>query len=115
MENIVNILGTYYTIKYRTDNEDVKLINRYGYTDFTTKEIVVCNFESFKDEQSVSDLMYLQKETLRHEIIHAFLSESGLRGSTNQTDAWALHEEMIDWWALQFPKIYQAFKDAEAI
>lgn len=56
-----------------------------------------------------------RQATLRHEIIHAFLAESGLWGSSEPAKAWAMNEEMIDWIALQFPKILKAFKEAKAI
>ena len=52
-----------------------------------------------------------RKKTLRHEIIHAFLNESGLSDSSNQFDGeWAKNEEMVDWFAIQAPKIFSAFK-----
>ena len=42
---------------------------------------------------------------LRHEIIHAFLIESGLN------DACDWHcEEMVDWLAMQFPKLSSLFE-----
>jgi len=55
------------------------------------------------------------KQVLRHEIIHAFLYESGLYGSSLSSDRWALNEEMVDWLAIQFPKILKAFEDVGCI
>lgn len=56
------------------------------------------------------------KKVLRHEIIHAFLRESGLSGNSMQYDgAWAQCEEMVDWIAIQFPKILKAFQDADCL
>ena len=56
------------------------------------------------------------KKTLRHEIMHAFLNESGLSDSSNQYGgAWAKNEEMVDWIALQGEKIYNAWKEANAL
>lgn len=43
-------------------------------------------------------------------IIHAFLHESGL-----DVCSWAHNEEMVDWLAIQFPKLYEAFLQADCI
>lgn len=45
-----------------------------------------------------------------HELIHAFLFESGLHTNSDDIVAWALHEEMVDYFALQWPKINKAKK-----
>ena len=55
------------------------------------------------------------KTTLRHEIVHAFLGESGLSANSNETDAWARNEEMVDWIAIQGPKIWKAWKEVGAV
>lgn len=47
---------------------------------------------------------------MRHEVIHAFLFESGLAENSNTSDAWAVNEEMVDWLAIQAPKIFSTFK-----
>jgi hypothetical protein len=57
-----------------------------------------------------------QKETIRHEILHAFFSESGLSDSTFAYDGgWAQNEEMVDWIAIQGPKIYKAWLEAACV
>lgn len=56
------------------------------------------------------------KKTLRHEIYHAFLFESGLSSNTyGITGAWAEFEEMVDWNAIQFPKILKVFNEVGAL
>lgn len=60
-------------------------------------------------------LVVYSKKTLRHEITHAFLFESGLEDNSNEADAWARNEEMVDWIAFQGPKIYAAWQEAGAI
>lgn len=58
----------------------------------------------------------LLKKDLRHEIIHAFLFESGLSSNTNCCfGAWAEYEEMVDRIAIQFPKILKVFEEAGCI
>lgn len=97
----VNILGTEYTIKEATIEEDYKLEEANGYCDVTTKEIVV---EKIKEDKfTVKDTKAFTDKVLRHEIIHAFLYESGLHTSTE--NQWSINEEMIDWIAIQLPKI----------
>lgn len=50
------------------------------------------------------------KDVLRHEIIHAYLSESGLSANALHCyGSWAENEEMVDWFSIQSPKIYKTF------
>ena len=46
------------------------------------------------------------------QIVHAFLYESGLRQNAYGSKCWAKNEEMIDWMAIQIPKIQRAYKEA---
>lgn len=53
-----------------------------------------------------------EKDTLRHEIIHAYLSESGLSANASHCyTSWAENEEMVDWFAIQCPKIFETFQE----
>lgn len=105
----INILGTDYRIEYRKEYEDPQLKNCNGYCDSSIKTIVVCDFE--RDPDDLKDLDYYQKRCIRHEIVHAFLDESGLQANSQ----WARNEELIDWIAIQAAKIYKVFVDAKAI
>ena len=49
--------------------------------------------------------------TVRHEVIHAYLSESGLNSSSNGVECWVRNEEMVDWFAVQIPKIVKTFNE----
>jgi hypothetical protein len=116
----INVLGTEYTVSYH-DSKDKPIFEKRGiggYSDDVLREIVICNMQThpgFEDE-SYEWCKLLEHRILRHEIVHAFLSESGLQDSALQADmAWAKNEEMVDWIALQFPKLLQAFKDADCI
>ena len=68
-----------------------------------------------KDEGSeLDDFEWYRKKVLRHEIIHAFLYESGLH--ENWTHPQYGHDETyVDWIALQFDKLLKAFKEAGTI
>lgn len=73
----VNILGTEYTIEHRKEADDPKLADGIdGYCDTSVKLLVICDFE--QDEQCKEDLQAYSLQVLRHEIIHAFMYESGL-------------------------------------
>ena len=111
----VNILGTEYIIKERTLAEDELLESRDGYTDWTTREIVVRR-ENELEEGSLGNMEAYIREVIRHEIVHAFLLESGLDGcATSPFGAWVQNEEMIDWIARQGQKIYKAWEEAGAL
>lgn len=109
----VNVLGTTYKIRFRHENEDEKLQELSGYCDYSNKTIVVAIFE--KSVDSVNNIESVQKSVLRHEIMHAFLYESGLDVQSCNVDCWAKNEEMIDWFALQSKKIFKAFKKVGAL
>lgn len=103
----VDILGTEYSIVKRLNSKDEKLDDSDGYCDESIKLIVVEDFIS--DNRSLNDLNWYSNKVLRHEIIHAFLKESGL--DCNSNDEWARNEEMIDYFAIQLPKIVKAMNE----
>jgi hypothetical protein len=102
----VNILGAEYTVSYKKTEDDKALLKCNGYTDWTTKSIVVCKTDI--DELSLKNMASFEEKVLKHEIIHAFLYESGL---TSESD-WAHNEEMVDWFAMQYNKINKAIENA---
>lgn len=116
----INILGTEYTIRKVDNGQDAYIDQKSlcGYCSHNTKEIVLLNLKTldvWKDESDEA-IQHQEKEILRHEIIHAFLNESGLRCEAHiPTEGWAYNEEMIDWLAIQIPKIITAFKVADCI
>lgn len=110
----VNILGTEYKIEIHKVSEDSFMEEKglAGYCKEENKLIVVADMSEEKyfvgmDEKAQETY---RKKTLRHEIMHAFLNESGLSDSSNRFDsAWAKNEEMVDWFAIQSPKIFKVF------
>lgn len=110
----VNILGTEYNIKFVPEiNERLKELQADGYTDTTTKELVIAYFEP--DNRSMQNLELYQHKIMRHEVIHAFFYESGLWNNSVGVDGWALNEEMVDWMAIQHSKLHEAFKKVGAL
>ena len=106
----VNVLGTDYQILVKKYDEDEAFERRSidGYCNGLTKEIVICDMHTYKgwEHETEETIKVCHKEVLRHEIVHAFLNESGLQDSTFAYDGgWSKCEEMIDWIALQGEKI----------
>lgn len=115
----VNILGTEYTIEYKEDEEVAKDMNCNvgecgGYCSSTEKQIVIAKFDKLHGENEQSK-EYLQKWNMRHEITHAFLNESGLGDNSLSTNGWAKNEEMVDWFAIQSPKIFKVFQELDIL
>lgn len=107
----INVLGTEYTIEVLSEKEDTFLEKADGYCDKTGKRIVV-KAEDEKSELECYDI-YLKK-VKRHEIIHAFLFESGLHENFRHNE-WGHDETQIDWFAVQFPRLLETFKAADAL
>lgn len=112
MRKIVNILGTEYEIIIDAPDEMLHE-DADGAMDHSVKRIVVAKFES--DRDSVKDLDVYRKKVLRHEIIHAFLFESGLWNNSGNVTAWGQSEEITDWFAIQSPKIMKVFEELEVL
>ena len=55
------------------------------------------------------------KKQLRHEIVHAFLSESGLQSNLEHNQRFGHEETMVDWIAIQFPKMLEVFKELDIL
>jgi len=106
MKNEVIILGTKYKIRELNKEESPELENYLGWCDGNAKEIILDKSLNEKN------LLTFKKKVLRHEIIHAFIRESGLRENSLVYDnGWATNEEMVDWFAFQSPKIFKVFKE----
>lgn len=106
---VINILGTDIKVVFREESQDLKLEDMGGYFDAT--ENLICVKIPPIDKDSLGNLENWQKKVLRHEIIHAFLHESGLDWSAAPADCWAVNEEMVDWFAIQSPKIFKVFRE----
>ncbi len=104
----VQVLGTDYTIHVTDKLKDSNLEKMDGYCDHSVKKIVIDTFQQTQD--ALEDLEAYKKQVIRHEIVHAFLFESGLT-----QESWAGNEEIVDWIAYQFPKLCKAFKKAGAL
>lgn len=107
MNKYVSILGSEWTIKHEKFGDT----GWDASTDATTREITLRD----DNVNNVGNFEALMKKQLRHELIHAFLYESGLSFNSASTDAWAAEEEIVDWIAIQLPKIYEACAELECL
>lgn len=105
----VKILGTSYSISYKSPAEDPLLKECDGYCDESSKKIVVTT-----QNGNLDDFKKYQKKCLRHEIIHAFLFESGLAENWEHKN-FGQEETVVDWMAIQLPKIIKVIQEVGAI
>lgn len=113
MKNLktVNVLGVPYTITEGDVNDFPALKDCDGYCDTSTKEIVISDMsENANAPDAKGNLPRYQRKVIRHELAHALLFESGL-----SCNSWAENEEIVDWLAIQFPKLLALFMDAECL
>lgn len=99
----VNILGTVYDIKY-VELKDAEID---GDCDNTGHLIRV----RADNTNNVANMEELQKVTLRHELIHAYLFESGLGFSWQHPEQFGHDETTVDWFARMSPKIFKTFQE----
>lgn len=111
MENRkINILGTEWKIhivkefpEHLKEHEETAtgLCNGFD-KDIFVKDMSDCDCKN--KEQLI-------KNVLRHEVLHAFLFESGLSENAGFSGCWATNEEMVDWFAIQSPKIFKVYSE----
>lgn len=106
----VNILGAEYTVYIVPENEAIEMDSYDGFCDETAREITVKRYIRGRTGEK-KHLDQQERKNLRHEILHAFLFESGLAENSD----WAQNEELIDWFAIQAPKIMKVWQEAEVI
>lgn len=104
----ISILGTEYDFDETTEKDDGKLYEKDGYCDRFSKRISVDTELTVDNPDICSDQNAFFRYIKRHEILHAFLFESGLEEYGND-------ESLINWIAWQFPKLLESFKEVDAI
>lgn len=103
----VKVLGTKYEIIDEATNDDFPLLqNMDGFHDVTNKKIVIAGFVN--ELGADQDLEFVKNQVTRHELIHAFMSESGM-------EEWSQEEKLVNWFAIQSPKIFKAFQELDIL
>ena len=98
----VDVLGTKYKIIKHNKNNPIRINGCDGYCDYTVKEIHIAEMEDYE----WADIKSHANKVIRHELVHAFLYESGL-----DIESWARNEELVDWMAIQIPKVANKYKE----
>lgn len=115
----IEILGTFYTL-HRGGREDPRFANGImGRCDSYLKELSVRDVSEIYSGGEENGwkpkkwCLLQEEEALHHEIVHAYLNESGLKGHSGYASNWAWNETMIDWIAIMGEKIADSFKEAD--
>jgi hypothetical protein len=104
----INILGTNYEIVEQTAADNPKLEDSNGICELWSKKIVLDSDMLKPCKMLVENPEQFKNKVLRHEIIHAFFSESGLPDYCND-------ETLVDYLAMQMPKIVKAMRQTECL
>ena len=105
---IINILGTEYKIRTLTEDEYPKLKTANGLAELYSKELIIEANMGIDDGDAFTNIDAYRRKVTRHEIIHAFLHESGL-------SEYCRDEDLVDWLAIQAPKMVKVFQEAEIL
>ena len=118
--NTVNVLGTKYTIEVKKYNDDPAFSKSGidGYCEQGTHRIVIGDLHTWPgwEDESEEFIIANMKHTLIHEVIHSHFNESGLQDSSAVYDGpFAKNEMLVDWIAIQGPKLYKIWQQANAL
>ena len=108
MSTTINILGTDYGFTESKEELDSRLESCDGYHDGYAKIICVNNDYNENHSSAIRNFPEFRKKIKRHEIIHAFLHESGLMKYNDD-------ELLVEWLAIQFPKMLSAFQKVDCV
>lgn len=102
----INILGQTYTLEKLPFAKDPFFAQCAGYCDKSSHRIVICIDDPNCD---LDDREWQIKKVMRHEIVHAFLFESGIAENFEHKQ-YGHEETLVDWFAIQSPKIIKVFQ-----
>ena len=108
----IDVLGTKYAIVKSTCKADSILETADGYCDRSSKRIIVIDINDKNCSFEISDPEWYYRKVLRHEIIHAFMFESGIAECFQWKTDDIHNEAIVDWVAIQAPKIIKAWRKA---
>lgn len=106
----INILGTDYEYKQLARNDDPMLDDADGYCNPHARLIVVTDEDGYRREPFDTDetMNAVTSAVKRHEIVHAFFAESGLR-------EYCENEQLVDWIAWQLPAMVKTMRSVGAL
>ena len=106
------ILGETWTIAIVPTSADKRLNDCDGFCDKTSRRILVDDYSQC-DDYNLDNKQAQISQNIRHEIVHAFMFESGLQANWQHPD-FGHEETVVDWIAAQWPKLKKVIEDAEA-
>lgn len=106
------ILGEKWLIAIVPTDTDKRLAHCDGFCDRTSRRILVDDMAAC-DDFELDDRTAYVAQNLRHEIIHAFMYESGLQQNWQHKE-YGQKETVVDWIASQYPKLKSVIDDAES-
>lgn len=104
LDTTVEILGAMWAVRICTEEEEPLLKDLGGFTDWTERSI--CIHDVPRDNELGNPLEHIKK-IIRHEVVHAFMFESGLAENWEHREM-GQEEQTVDWIAIQMPKIEKA-------
>jgi len=104
----ISILGTDYDFAETNEKLDSRLEGNDGYHDGYAKLIRINNDWNENHSSAIRNFPNFINKVKRHEIIHSFLHESGLR-------EYCENELLVEWMTIQFPKTLAAFQKVDCI
>lgn len=109
-----DVLGSEWRLFIGDSAEFPYLEDMDGYTDKTERFIVV---SKPGEDCQLADYQWYQKKIIRHEVIHAFLFESGLHENMSPgiSQSGGHPELLVDWVAVQFPKILKVYQELDVL
>lgn len=103
----VMIKGNLWNIYCDKNDPYLKESSSDGYCCYTSKSIVVGDWDT---ETKYEDILEYKRKVVRHEIIHAFMFESGLSENISENRNNGHDEMMVDWIAMQYHDIKECFE-----
>lgn len=100
----LNILGTEYHVY--DDERVVDDLGADGVCRFNSKQIILRPEDGILEDGTPEENKTYYNKVMRHEVVHAAFHESGLTRYAND-------EMLVEWLAVQFPKLAAIFEKAD--
>lgn len=104
----VRILGAIWVVRSATETEEPRLEGVNGFTDWTTRTICL----EKNTQGNLGNMETCMNKVIRHEVVHAFMFESGL-GDSFEHKYFGHEETIVDWIAYHMENIVSVIKDIQ--
>ena len=108
IDTTVRILGAVWTVRSATEAEEPRLEGVNGFTDWTTRTICL----EKNTHGNLGSIETYMNKVIKHEVVHAFMFESGLGDSFEHKD-YGQEETIVDWFAFQMGKIVNVVREIQ--